>query len=59
MTFIGLAGLYGAVVLALRRRHRLVVERLEHQRALELERNRIARDLHDDSRGIDRDWPAG
>ena len=48
MTLFGLAGLYGAVVLALRRRHRLVVERLEHQRALELERNRIARDLHDD-----------
>jgi signal transduction histidine kinase len=41
-------GLFGTVVLVLRRRHRLVVERLEHQRALELERNRIARDLHDD-----------
>jgi signal transduction histidine kinase/ligand-binding sensor domain-containing protein len=40
--------LCGLVVLALRRRHRLVVERLEHQRALELERTRIARDLHDD-----------
>jgi signal transduction histidine kinase/streptogramin lyase len=38
----------GAVVLILRRRHRLAVERLEHQRALEIERNRIARDLHDD-----------
>jgi signal transduction histidine kinase len=48
LTLIGLGGLYGAVVVALRRRHRLVVERLEHQRALELERNRIARDLHDD-----------
>ena len=48
MILTGLAGLYGAVVLALRRRHRLVVERLEHQRAVELERNRIARDLHDD-----------
>ncbi len=36
------------MVLILRRRHRLAVERLEHQRALELERNRIARDLHDD-----------
>jgi signal transduction histidine kinase/ligand-binding sensor domain-containing protein len=42
------AGLFGVVVLVLRRRHRLVVERLEHQRGLELERNRIARDLHDD-----------
>lgn len=42
------AVLCGVVVLVLRRRHRLVVERLEHQRALELERNRIARDLHDD-----------
>ena len=38
----------GLVVWVLRRRHRLAVERLEHQRALELERNRIARDLHDD-----------
>jgi signal transduction histidine kinase/ligand-binding sensor domain-containing protein len=36
------------VVLTLRRRHRLVVERLEHERALEVERTRIARDLHDD-----------
>jgi ligand-binding sensor domain-containing protein/signal transduction histidine kinase len=40
--------LCGWVVLALRRRHYRIVERLEHQRALELERNRIARDLHDD-----------
>ncbi|MDB6015923.1 MAG: hypothetical protein JWR19_412 [Pedosphaera sp.] len=48
MTLISFAVLFGAVVLGLRRRHRLVVERLEHQRALELERNRIARDLHDD-----------
>jgi signal transduction histidine kinase len=37
-----------SVVLTLRRRHRLVVERLEHERALEVERTRIARDLHDD-----------
>jgi signal transduction histidine kinase/ligand-binding sensor domain-containing protein len=42
------AALCGAVVLVLRRRHRLVVERLEHLRGLELERTRIARDLHDD-----------
>jgi ligand-binding sensor domain-containing protein/signal transduction histidine kinase len=40
--------LCSAVVFILRRRHRLAVERLEHQRALEVERNRIARDLHDD-----------
>jgi signal transduction histidine kinase len=38
----------GVVVLVLRRRHRQEVERLEHQRALEAERTRIARDLHDD-----------
>lgn len=38
----------GLIVLELRRRHRREVERLEHQRALELERTRIARDLHDD-----------
>ena len=38
----------GALLLVLRRRHRLEVERLEHQRALEQERTRIARDLHDD-----------
>jgi ligand-binding sensor domain-containing protein/signal transduction histidine kinase len=48
VTSISFAFLCGVVVLVLRRRHRLVVERLEHQRALELERNRIARDLHDD-----------
>ncbi|MGD1089543.1 MAG: two-component regulator propeller domain-containing protein [Verrucomicrobiota bacterium] len=38
----------GAVAIVLRRRHQLVVERLEHQRGLEFERTRIARDLHDD-----------
>ena len=48
MTLSSFAVLCGVVVLVVRRRHRLVVERLEHQRALELERNRIARDLHDD-----------
>ena len=48
MTLSSFAALCGVVVLVVRRRHRLVVERLEHQRALELERNRIARDLHDD-----------
>jgi signal transduction histidine kinase/ligand-binding sensor domain-containing protein len=47
-TLASFAILCGAVVLELRRRHRLVVQRLEQQRALELERTRIARDLHDD-----------
>jgi len=47
-TVIGCGLLCGVVVLILRRRHRQEVERLEHQRALELERTRIARDLHDD-----------
>jgi len=45
---ISLGALFGAVILVVRRRHQLVVDRLEQQRALELERNRIARDLHDD-----------
>ena len=48
VTLSSFAGCCGLLVLVQRRRHRLVVERLEHQRALELERNRIARDLHDD-----------
>jgi ligand-binding sensor domain-containing protein/signal transduction histidine kinase len=48
ITLTSFAALCGGVVLVLRRRHRLVVERLEHQRALEFERTRIARDLHDD-----------
>jgi signal transduction histidine kinase/ligand-binding sensor domain-containing protein len=48
MTLSSFAALCGVVVVVVRRRHRLVVERLEHQRALEIERNRIARDLHDD-----------
>jgi signal transduction histidine kinase len=48
VTSISFAALCGVVVLVLRRRHSLVVERLEHQHALELERTRIARDLHDD-----------
>jgi ligand-binding sensor domain-containing protein len=48
ITLTGFAALCGVVVLVLHRHHRLVVERLEHQRALELERTRIARDLHDD-----------
>lgn len=47
-TAISFFALCGVVVLVLRRRHRQEVERLEHQRALEAERTRIARDLHDD-----------
>ncbi len=38
----------GLVVGFLRRRHRREVQHLEHQRAMEYERTRIARDLHDD-----------
>lgn len=48
VTTIIFLALCGMVVLALHRRHRLEVERLEHQRAMEQERTRIARDLHDD-----------
>jgi signal transduction histidine kinase/streptogramin lyase len=48
VTFVSFGALCGIVIVVLRRRHRLEVERLEHQRALELERTRIARDLHDD-----------
>jgi len=48
LTAIIFLALCGGLVLLLRRRHRLEVERLEHQRALEEERMRIARDLHDD-----------
>ncbi len=41
--------LLGVVVaLAQRRRYRLKLERVEHQREMERERTRIARDLHDD-----------
>lgn len=48
VTAFSFAAACGLVVLELRRRHRREVERLEHQRVLELERTRIARDLHDD-----------
>jgi signal transduction histidine kinase/ligand-binding sensor domain-containing protein len=48
VTVISFGVLGGLLVLVLRRRHRQEVERLEHQRALEVERTRIARDLHDD-----------
>jgi len=47
-TSIGFVALCGVVVLVQRRRHRLEMESLEHQRAIEQERTRIARDLHDD-----------
>jgi signal transduction histidine kinase len=42
----GLSG--GGVVLAVRRRYRRKIERLEQRQALERERTRIAQDLHDD-----------
>jgi signal transduction histidine kinase len=38
----------GGVLLAVRRRYRRQLERLEQQQALERERTRIAQDLHDD-----------
>jgi signal transduction histidine kinase len=38
----------GSLVLILRRRHRLQIQYLERQQALERERARIARDLHDE-----------
>jgi signal transduction histidine kinase len=40
--------LAGALLLAVRRRYRRRFERLQQQQALERERTRIARDLHDD-----------
>jgi signal transduction histidine kinase len=43
------AGLFGGgLLLAVRRRYRRKIERLEHRQALERERTRIAQDLHDD-----------
>jgi len=45
---LGSGAACGFVVVVLRRRHRRELEHLEHQRALESERSRIARDLHDD-----------
>lgn len=41
-------GLALAVTLALHRRHRLVLERLERRHDMERERTRIARDMHDE-----------
>ncbi|GHC53339.1 sensor histidine kinase [Roseibacillus persicicus] len=38
----------GLVFLGLRRRHRLVMQRIRTKRALEQERSRIARDIHDE-----------
>ncbi len=43
-----LAGLGGGIVWSQRRKLRLQMERLEMQQALEMERRRIARDLHDE-----------
>ena len=45
---VSFVALSGVLALVLHRRHRQEVERLEHQRAVEQERTRIARDLHDD-----------
>jgi signal transduction histidine kinase/ligand-binding sensor domain-containing protein len=48
-TATGAAGaIAGAVRLATRRRYRRKLERMERQRAIERERSRIARDIHDD-----------
>jgi len=41
-------GLCGALVLFIKHGHRLQIQRLEQAQALERERTRIARDLHDD-----------
>lgn len=48
LTLVIFLALCSALVYVLRRRYRLKMEHLEHQRALEEERTRIARDLHDD-----------
>ena len=40
--------LCGSLILILRRRHRFQIQQLERQQALDRERARIARDLHDD-----------
>jgi signal transduction histidine kinase/ligand-binding sensor domain-containing protein len=49
LTGTGIVGVFcGSLVLVLRRRHRLQIQHLEKQQALERERTRIARDLHDD-----------
>jgi ligand-binding sensor domain-containing protein/signal transduction histidine kinase len=50
-TLAGTAGaglIAGSVLVATRRRMKLKFERLEHQRAIERERTRIAKDIHDD-----------
>lgn len=43
-----LVGCTGGIFLAMRRRHRLQLERIERQHEVERERARIAQDLHDD-----------
>jgi signal transduction histidine kinase len=45
---VSLGAACGGVFWVIRRRHQREVERLERARAVELERTRIARDLHDD-----------
>jgi signal transduction histidine kinase/ligand-binding sensor domain-containing protein len=44
----GMSGVSVGIILTLRRRHRLRLEALERQHALDRERARIAQDLHDD-----------
>ena len=48
LTSLFFGALCFGLVLVQRRRHRLELKRLEHLRAVEQERTRIARDLHDD-----------
>ena len=43
-----IAGGCGVLALALRRRHRLELERLERRHEMERECTRIARDMHDE-----------
>ena len=43
-----IAAVCGGLALALRRRHRLELERLERRHEMERERTRIARDMHDE-----------
>ncbi|MGN6556010.1 MAG: two-component regulator propeller domain-containing protein, partial [Verrucomicrobiota bacterium] len=47
----GIGTMAAVVLLAMRRRHQLRLERLERHRAVERERSRIAKDLHDDLGG--------
>jgi signal transduction histidine kinase len=48
VVIVSASALCGSLILILRRRHRLQIQHLERQQALDRERARIARDLHDD-----------